>query len=326
MSFDWPWALLALLLVPLVLGGYLLLQRRRMRYAVRFTNLDLLANVVDESPRWRRHVPPALFLVALAALLVGVARPQAILASPVEQATVVLAIDVSTSMEATDVQPNRLVAAREAAERFLDEIPDDMRVGLVTFSSQAQVVVAPTSDHVEVRNALQFLQADGGTAIGDAIAASAQLKQQAGEGTLAADKNGDGPPLAVILLSDGAPSPDTLDPLEAARTAQGDGVKVHTVALGTDQGTVTIDDGLGGQEVVPVPPDRETLSQIAQITGGTFADAPSEAAAERVYADLGSDIGYEKEKKDVTFAFAAGGAALMLLAAGLSVVWFNRLP
>ncbi len=175
MTFLWPLALLGLLLVPIVLGGYVLLQRRRIRYAMRFTNVDLLANVVDESPRWRRHLPPALFIVALAALLVSVARPQAIVQTPKEQAAVVLAIDVSRSMEATDVDPSRLEAAQKAAETFLDQVPADLRVGLVTFSTGVEVVVPPTEDHEIVRGALAQLQADGGTAIGDAILAATGL-------------------------------------------------------------------------------------------------------------------------------------------------------
>jgi Ca-activated chloride channel family protein len=325
MTFEWPLALLALALVPLALAAYLLLQRRRMKYAVRFTNLDLLANVVERSPRWRRHLPPALFLLALALLLVGVARPQALVKTPKEQATVVLAMDVSTSMEATDVEPTRLDAAREAAETFIDELPEELRVGLVTFSSEAQVIVSPTSDHDQVRQALGYLDADGGTAIGDAIAAATQLKE--GEVTLAANAQGeDGPPLVVLLLSDGEPSPETLDPIQAAQDANAAGVKVFTVALGTDQGTVTLTDELGNEEVVPVPPDRDTLTQVAEITGAEFYDAPSEATLEKVYEQLGSEIGFTEEKKDVTFAFAAGGAVLLLVAGGLSLAWFNRMP
>jgi Ca-activated chloride channel homolog len=334
MTFDWPLALWGLLLVPLVLVAYLLLQRRRMRYAVRFTNLDLLANVVDRSPRWRRHVPAALFLLALAALLVGVARPQAVLKTPEERATVVLTMDVSTSMEATDVDPTRLAAARRAAGAFLDRVPEEMRVGLVTFSSEAQVAVPPTAEHDQVREALGYLVPEGGTAIGDAIVAAVRLKEQAGEGNLAADgsaqdqggSESDGPPLVVLLLSDGAPSPDTLDPAEAAAQAQAAGVKVYTVALGTDSGTVTLTDPFGNEEVVPVPPDRETLRRVAQTTGGEFFQAPSGDALERVYESLGSEIGYTEEKTDITFAFAGGGALLLLAGGLLSALWFNRLP
>jgi Ca-activated chloride channel homolog len=325
MTFAWPLALAALALVPLALVAYLLFQRRRMKYAVRFTNLALLENVVERSPRWRRHLPPALFLVALGALLVGVARPQVVVNTPQEQATVVLAMDVSTSMEATDVEPTRMDAAREAATTFVDELPDELRVGLVTFSAEAQVIVAPTSEHDQVRDALGFLEANGGTAIGDAIAAATELKQ--GDATLAANREGgDGPPLVVLLLSDGEPSPETLDPIQAAEDANAAGVRVFTVALGTDEGTVTLTDDFGNEDVVPVPPDRETLTQIAEITGGEFFAAPSEATLESVYEQLGSELGTIKEERDVTFAFAAGGAVLLLVAGGLSLLWFNRMP
>jgi Ca-activated chloride channel homolog len=325
MTFAWPLALAALALVPLALVAYLLFQRCRMKYAVRFTNLALLENVVERSPRWRRHLPPALFLVALGALLVGVARPQVVVNTPQEQATVVLAMDVSTSMEATDVEPTRMDAAREAATTFVDELPDELRVGLVTFSTEAQVIVAPTSEHDQVRDALGFLEANGGTAIGDAIAAATELKQ--GDATLAANREGgDGPPLVVLLLSDGEPSPETLDPIQAAEDANAAGVRVFTVALGTDEGTVTLTDDFGNEDVVPVPPDRETLTQIAEITGGEFFAAPSEATLESVYEQLGSELGTIKEERDVTFAFAAGGAVLLLVAGGLSLLWFNRMP
>ena len=325
MTFAWPLALAALALVPLALGAYLLLQRRRMRYAVRFTNLDLLANVVDRRPRWRRHVPPALFLIALALLLVGVARPQVVMQTPDERATVVLAMDVSGSMEATDVAPTRLVAAQRAAGTFLDQIPDRLRVGLVTFSDGADVIVAPTDDHDAVRSALDSVEAGGATAIGDAIAASTRLVP-ADDATLAADRDGEEAPLVVLLLSDGSPSPDTLDPLQAAEEAQGRGVRIYTVALGTDEGTVTLTDQLGNEEVVPVPPDRETLSRIAEITGGQSFDAPSEEALEQVYAELGSDVGSKEEKTDVTWAFAGAGALLLLAGGLLSAFWFNRMP
>lgn len=325
MTFAWPLALASLALVPLALGAYLLLQRRRMRYAVRFTNLDLLANVVDERPRWRRHVPPALFALALVLLLVGVARPQVVMRSPDEQAAVVLAMDVSGSMEATDVEPSRLVAAKRAAGTFLDRVPDRLKVGLVTFSDGANVLVAPTDDREAVRAAVGSLQAGGATAIGDAIAASARLGSQGGT-TFAAERSGEDAPLVVLLLSDGEPSPDTLDPLQAAEEANGRGVRIYTVALGTDEGTVTLTDQFGNEEVVPVPPDRETLSRIAEISGGRFFDAPSEEALEQVYAELGSDVGSKEDKTDVTWAFAGAGALLLLAGGLLSAFWFNRLP
>ena len=322
MSFAWPIALAGLAVIPLALVAYVLVQRRRSRYAMRFTNLDLLANVVDASPRWRRHVPPAVFLAALAALVVAVARPQMAMDVPEERATVVLAMDVSTSMEATDVQPSRLVAAQKAAATFLDKVPDELRVGLVTFSGTAQVVVAPTNEHQQVRDALGVLQPDGGTAIGDAIQIASGLGSRTDLAAAGTEKD----PVVVLLLSDGEPSPETLDPIQAAQEANDRGVKVFTVALGTDEGTVTLTDEFGNEQVIPVPPDRETLSQVAETTGAQFFDAPTEQALEQVYASLGSKIGTTTEERDVSYLFAAGGAALLLVAGGLSLAWFSRLP
>ncbi len=322
MTFAWPIALLGLAVVPLALLAYVIVQRRRSKYALRFTNLDLLANVVDASPRWRRHVPAAVFLAALAALVIAVARPQMTMDVPEERATVVLAMDVSTSMEATDVEPSRLAAAQKAAGTFLDRVPDELRVGLVTFSGTAQVVVAPTNDRSQVRDALGALRPDGGTAIGDAI----QVASGLGSGSDLAAAGGGDDPVVVLLLSDGEPSPETLDPIEAAREANDRGVKVFTVALGTDEGTVTLTDGLGNTEVVPVPPDRETLTQVAETTGAQFFDAPTEQALEQVYSSLGSKIGTTTEERDIGYLFAAGGAALLLVAGGLSLAWFSRLP
>jgi Ca-activated chloride channel family protein len=310
MSFLSPHLLWTLLLVPALLAGWLVLQRRRMRYAVRFTNVDLLANLVAESPRWRRHVPPALFLLALAALLFATARPQITDRVPQERASVVLAMDVSGSMQATDVQPTRLAAAERAAGKFLDSVPEDFRVGLITFSTGAQVAVAPTAEHAVVRDSLAALASE--------LAPDEQL---------AADRDaGDGPPLVVLLLSDGAPSPDTLDPIEAANRAKAAGIPVYTIALGTDEGTVEVTDELGFTETVEVPPDRETLAQIARVTGGAAFSAPTEQALEAVYERLGSSIGYSEEKREITAWFAAGGLALLIVAGSLSALWFNRLP
>jgi Ca-activated chloride channel family protein len=327
-SFVSPQLLWGLLLVPALLAGYVVLQRRRMRYALRFTNVDLLANIVAESPRWRRHVPPALFLLALAALLVAMARPQLVTEVPREEASVVLAMDVSGSMQATDVSPTRLRAAQGAANRFLDRVPEELRVGLVAFSSEAQLRVPPTDQHDLVRESLDRLQAEGGTAIGDAVAVATDLATTAGEGELASDgqESEDGPPLVVLLLSDGAPSPDTLDPIEAAQRAKAAGIPVYTIALGTDEGTVEVVDELGFTETIDVPPDRETLAQIARVTGAASFSAPTEQALDAVYDRLGSSIGYEEELREITYAFAAGGLVLLVVAGSLSALWFNRLP
>jgi Ca-activated chloride channel family protein len=329
MSFISPNVLWALLLIPALIAGYVLLQRRRMRYAMRFTNVDLLANLVAESPRWRRHLPTAIFLLALGSLIVAMARPQLVTEVPREEASVVLAMDVSGSMQATDVSPTRLQAAERAANRFLERVPEELRVGLITFSDGAQVRVQPTDDHAAVRDSLANLQADGGTAIGDAVSLATELDiGTAGQAQLASDEAADenGPPLVVLLLSDGSPSPDTMDPIEAAQEAKAAGIPVYTIALGTDEGTVEITDALGFTETVEVPPDRETLGQIAQITGAAAFSAPTEQALDAVYDRLGSSIGYDEELREVTYAFAAGGLILLLVAGSLSALWFNRLP
>jgi len=333
-SFASPPLLLALLVVPALLAAYALLQRRRARYALRFTNLDLLANVVERSPTWRRHVPPALFLLALALLLTGFARPHATVSVPREEGGVVLALDVSGSMRATDVSPTRLDAARSAAESFLDRTPEGFRVGLVAFSATAYVAAPLTDDHDAVGETLDGLEADGGTAIGDAIVRSVDVVEAAGEegeqgdGGGADDRRGSerDTPFAVVLLSDGAPSPGTLDPGTAAETARDAGVPVHTVALGTNEGTVEVTRPDGFRQTIPVPPDRDTLRNVAETTGGRFFAAPSEDAVREVYDELGSQIGFTEEERDVTFLFAGAGAALLVVSGVLSALWFGRLP
>lgn len=323
MSFEWPLALLGLILVPLALVGYVLAQRRRMRYAARFTNLDLLANVVERSPGWRRHLPPALALLALAALLTGMARPQATIPVPRDQATVILAMDTSGSMRATDVAPSRLLVARSAAESFLDELPEQFRVGLVSFSSQAQVLAPPTDERTLVRQTLGSLEAEGGTAIGEAILRSVELGL-AGT-TDGGEDSGEAPPVSILLLSDGANSAGP-EPLETAPEAQAAGIPIYTIALGTADGIVQDRDPSGGTRTLAVPPDPETLAQVAEMTGGRFFDAPSEDDLRAVYEEIGSQVGFEEEEQEITFLFAAAGGLLLLAGATLSVLWFNRIP
>ncbi len=334
MSFAWPAFLWGLLLVPAAGVLYLLAQRRRKRHAVRFTNLELLGNLVAHTPGWRRHLPPVLLLMALSALLLGLARPQATVLVPREEANVVLLMDVSGSMEATDVSPSRLAAAQEAAGAFLDRLPDDLRVGLVTFSEREQVLSLPTTDHAAVRDALRTLEAGGGTAMGDGLVRATEISQQgagggqgsgtgqAGDGDGRGEGDGEGVPAAVVLLSDGASTDGETEPEAAAERARALGVPVFTVALGTEEGTV---EGPGGQEV-PVPPDAETLRRIAEGTGGEFFASASEADLVRVYRDLGSSLGFVEEEREVTAAFAAAGAVLILASGALSTLWFGRLP
>jgi Ca-activated chloride channel homolog len=324
MSFAWPAALAGLALVGLALVAYTLVQRRRRRYVVRFTNLDLLENVVSDFPRWRRHIPAALALLALTALVVGMARPQIAVAVAREEATVILAMDSSGSMTATDVEPDRMTAAREAASAFVEDLPDGFRVGVVSFSNEADVVVPPTADRDEALRGLSSLVADNGTALGDAIARSVDLGVTSLDEDLAASE--DDTPVVVLVLSDGANTTGDFEPLEAARKAADAGVPVYTVALGTEEGTVLGPDGYGGLRTIRVPPDPETLAEVAELTDGTFFEAADEDGLRSVYDEIGSQVGVEHEQRELTVVFTAAGAALLLLGGALSTLWFGRIP
>jgi Ca-activated chloride channel family protein len=330
MRFEWPLALLALLVIPLALAAYLFAQRRPSRYALAYTNLDVLASVVDKSGAWRRWLPPVLFLLALAALAVGLARPHVDVMRDREQATIVLAIDSSGSMLAEDVAPTRLEAAQAAVRRFLDQLPPKFRVGMVTFAAEPEVVAPPTTDRELVLSALDFLAPLRGTAIGDAVARAAEEARESvgpeGDARLAsvrtaAARSGERPPAAVLLLSDGFQTAGILEPLDGAARARELGIPVYTIALGTDEGIVDF-----GFRQIPVPPDRESLRQIAQQTNGKYFDAPTAEALEAAYADIGSLLAQEPGEDEATFAFLAVAGALALLAAGLSAVWFSRIP
>jgi Ca-activated chloride channel homolog len=334
-SAEWPGLLWALLLVPVALAAYLLAQRRRSRYTVRYTNLDLLANVVSAKPGWRRHVPPALYLLALAALLVSLARPQALALVPKEQATVILVMDVSGSMNATDVEPTRLVSSQRAAASFIEQLPEKFRVGIVSFASTAQTLTRPTTDRPAVYEAIQSLHAEGATAMGDGIERALDVKRPpappsgGSPGTAPTPgtrQGGDDAPLVVLLLSDGANTQGRAQPMEAAADAKELGVPVFTIALGTDRGMVDVPDETGNLRRIPVPPDKLTLQRIAETTGARFFAAPSSRDLKGVYRELGSKIGFVKEKQEVTVVFAATGLLFLVAGAAMSLVWFSRFP
>jgi Ca-activated chloride channel homolog len=332
-SFEWPLALLFLLVLPLALAGYLLAQRRPSRYGLTFPNLEVLAGVVERSGAWRRWLPPALFLIAVAALAVALARPHVDVTTEREQATVVLAIDSSGSMLADDVVPNRLAAAQASVRTFLADLPPKFRVGMVAFAAEAQVVAPATTDRELVRSALEYLVPLRGTAIGDAVARSAEVARDAirprGERTLASvsapSPQRNAPPAAILLLSDGFQTAGVLQPLEGAARAKELGIPVYTIALGTDEGIVEFGFGPDRREI-PVPPDRETLRQIAEQTNGRYFDAPSADALKAAYEELGSLLAEEPGKAEATFVFVAVGAALALVAAALSTLWSSRIP
>ena len=321
-SFQWPAALFGLALIPLMLLGYYFLQRRRHRYAVRFTNLDLLANLVESSPGWRRHIPPALTLLALAATIIAIARPEATVTTARNQATVVLATDTSGSMGAFDVHPSRLFAAQKSALLLIDQLPEEIQVALVQFSTEARVLSPATNDRELLRRAIESLRADGRTALGDAIAFSVET----GLGTIDSDPEGDQPPLSILLLSDGANTDGTYEPLEAAEIASDFNIPIYAVALGTDSGTVLNVDLMGNVQTVPVPPDRETLHLIAERTGGQYFEAPTAEDLENVYREIGSRVGFVTEVRELSYLFAGGAGVLMLAGAALSAFWFNRFP
>jgi len=328
---------LTLLVVPLAAGLYVLAERRRMRYAIRFTNLDVLGSVTGGSYR-RRFVPLALFLLALAALCVGMARPRHTTLVPRDRATVILVIDVSRSMESKDVKPSRIGAATAAVRTFLDRVPDRLQVGLIAFAGDPAVAAPPTTDHELVRKALDTIEwfpSFGGTAIGDALAAAVKLGQQAVTGangslasvtTAAPDTQTHGL-VSILFLSDGAQTRGQLEPLAGADLAKAAGISVYTVALGTPNGTLDFGgNGPFGGRRVPVPPDPATLSAIAARTGGQFYDAQNAKSLQSAYSKLGSSLGRKPGQSEITYGFLAG-AALLLVAAGLlSALWSPRLP
>jgi Ca-activated chloride channel homolog len=312
LSFASPAFLAALGLVPLVLGVQVLARRRARRYAVRFPAVATLSPLLPRVSTWRRRLPLALFLAALAALAVALARPQATVAVPQEQASIVLVTDVSRSMLAEDVEPSRLEAARSAAKRFLDEVPGRARVGLVAFSTDPHTIEPPTDDHGDVEQIVDELSADGGTATGDALATALGLVDGPAK---------ERPPAALLLLSDGETTTGR-DPITVARRAKRLGIPIHTVALGTRGATIQTPTG----ELLPVPPDPATMKRIADVSGGRAFQAEDAGDLGRIYEDLGSRVASKKEKREITAAFAAGGAILLAAAAALGLRTTARLP
>jgi Ca-activated chloride channel homolog len=315
MSFASPVALAALALIPLAVAWHVTRQRRASRYAVRFTGTDTLAGLLPQPAAWRRLLPPALFLAALAALLIAVARPQATVAVPVERATVVLVTDASRSMLAEDVDPSRIDAVKRAANSFIDQVPDELRVGSVAFAEVPHSLEPPTTDHDAIRDAIDAIEADGGTGTGDALVAA--LRMARGN----SDDEENRPPAAIVLLSDGKATRGR-DPVGVAREARRAGVPIYTVALGTEEGVVP-GPSLGG---LPVPPDPETMRQIARVSGGRAFVVEDAERLDSIYEDLGSRVGTKSEKRELTGAFAGGGLALLLAATAFGLRFSGRLP
>jgi Ca-activated chloride channel homolog len=345
-TFQQPLFLLSLLVIPLLIGVYLLVQRRKARYAVTFTNLEVLASVAQKRRSWRRYVAPVVFLLALAALCVAVARPEESTLVAAQEATVILVVDVSGSMHATDVKPSRLGAAQKAVRTFLDHAPKNLRVALIAFSGDANIAAPPTTDHNLVRQADQTLgdfTGNGGTAIGDALALAVEVAQSAvgptdssGNQTIAYyptafHPKGSQSPVSIVFLSDGKQTRGALQPLEGAAQAKAAGIPVYTVALGTPGGTLQLGNGYGPYGggfggSIPVPPDPATLHAIATLTGGKFVDAQNAKTLNDAYVHLGSRLGRKPGKNEITNEWVLLAAGLLLGAGLLSAFWAPRLP
>jgi Ca-activated chloride channel homolog len=299
MSFRWPELLWAVLLVPLVLLVWIQGERRRTQRAGVFGNPALLPNVVTARPGWRRVLPVILYLLAATVLLLALARPEATAQVPRDQATIMLVMDYSNSMLNTDVSPTRIEAAQEAADAFLEEIPERFQVGLVTFAGAPSVEALPTTDKDAIRSAMRNADLRRGTAVGDALVRALQASRPP---NLANNKR---PPTAILLLTDGQ-SQSGSPPVAAAQQAREEGVPVFTVAI------------------APQPPQE--LQEIAEISGGRAFSAPTSAELEAVYRDLGSRLTYVEEKRELTSYFMGGAALFLLLGAAASITWFLRLP
>lgn len=319
LSPAWLWLLLA---VAALVVAQVLVARRRRTYAARFTDLSLLASVVPRRPSWvRRYVPAALLLLGITSLIVSIARPAAQVRTPKERATVVLAIDVSRSMEASDVSPSRLASAQQGALSFVDALPPRLQLGLVSFSGTAQVLVPPTTDREQVREGIRTLTLGPGTAIGEGVFAS--LSTIAATARTAGTPDGAAPgplPARIVLLSDGEttrgrPNSEAGDAALAAHTP------VSTIAYGTADGTLDIQG-----ETIPVPVNEGALRDLADQTHGSYHRAKSGDELRSAYQGLGSSIGYDVRTREIGRRFTAAGLTLSLLAAALGLLWAGRFP
>jgi Ca-activated chloride channel family protein len=317
MHFRSPYWLFILLAVAAVALAYLLVQLRRRKFVARFSNTQLLASVVPRRPGWRRHLTFALLLVALTVLSLGVAGPTASVRVPQEKATVMLAIDVSLSMQATDVLPSRLQAAQQAAEEFADLLPKRINLGLVKFGRAGNVLVPPTLDREVVKRAIASLQLEQYTAIGEGVFACLDALSTFSRTSTATNEKP--APARIVLLSDGYNTVGR-KVSEAAEAAKKASTPVSTIAFGTDSGTVEVQG-----TVQAVPSDKVTLRGLAQATGGSFHTAASVQELRTVYEDIGSQIGYTTAQRDISWRFLLAGLLLAMAAGATSLLWSGRL-
>jgi Ca-activated chloride channel family protein len=345
MNFLWPQFLWLLLLLPLLVLLYVWLLRRKKKLAMRYASLSVVKEAMGAGQRLRRHIPPALFLLAMAAMLLASARPTAVVMLPSNQQTIILAMDVSGSMRATDVQPSRLVAAQNAAKSFIGELPRTVKVGIVAFAGSAQVVQQPTTNHEDLISAIDRFQLQRATATGNAIVISlaalfpddgidleslqsgrerqrgfaidSEKKEKKEREPVAPGSYGSA---AIIMLTDGQRTTG-VDPLDAAKLAADRGVRVYTVGIGTVDGETI---GFEGWSM-RVRLDEETLKAIAAKTAADYFYAGTATDLKKVYTTLSSKLTVEKKETEITALFAMAAAGLALLSAGLSLLWFNRI-
>ncbi|WDZ93629.1 VWA domain-containing protein [Nocardiopsis sp. HUAS JQ3] len=315
MTFLEPQRLWWLLLVVVLVAAYVFAQTRRREYTMRFTNLALLDQVAPHRPDVRRHVPAVLFTVTIGVLIASMALPAMPVQQPRERATIMVAVDVSLSMAANDIDPNRLEAAKKSAQGFVETLPDRFNVGLVAFSSTATVVSSPTHDHQAVIGSIQNLQLGPGTAIGEGVFASLESISSFDE-----DADVDPPPSAIVLLSDGE-NTSGRDISQAVAMAAEQEVPVSTIAFGTGAAMIEID---GYQ--VPADIDKEALRGLASDTGGHFYEAESETELDEVYEDIGSSLGTELVHEEIVTRFVLVAIVLAMATAVTSLLWFQRLP
>jgi len=316
MSFREPLLLAGLVFVPLALLAYWLAQRRRRRYAIRYPAVDVLAGVAGKARG--RHLPALLALLSLAALGIALGRPERTVAVEQRQGTVMLVHDTSGSMQATDVKPDRLSAAREAARTLVRSLPEEFRLGVISFNTRVEQASEPTTDRAQVLRALDALKVTGGTAMGDGLQLGITAIRAPVTGT---DGRPQRLPGAIVLLSDGASTKGS-DPRKVAQEAKRLRIPIYAVALGTPDGMLRQPDG----KLTPVPPDTATLESIARTTGGRFFTAPTARDLEAVYANLGRGLATRKEKQEITAAFAGGGLALLLAGIVTGLLRNGRLP
>jgi Ca-activated chloride channel family protein len=320
-GFATPWWLLLLLPVAAVVVGYWWAQRRRLAAVMRFTNLDLLDKVAPKQPTWRRHLPPALLAVALLLLTVGLAGPTAETKVPRNRATVFLVIDVSLSMQATDVQPTRLVAAQDAASKFVQELPKTINLGLESFAGTPAILVPPTVNRDIVVQQIRSLKLAESTATGEAIATA--LNGITAFNASIPGGEGGPPPARIVLMSDGKRTVGRPE-LEEAEAAAKQHVPITTISFGTDWGRIELPPHSG--QWIPVRVDNESLSEIAQASGGNFYEAQSNLELHKVYDTLREQIGYQTVQADASKPWLVLGTLLALIGAGLAVIRGQRLP